>query len=43
VNKAAYSTPNLPLIPRQSCHLFHTKVATDSTGSLPLIPYEGCH
>jgi hypothetical protein len=39
----AYSTPNLPLSPRQSCHLFHTKVATDSTGSLPLIPYEGCH
>jgi hypothetical protein len=25
-------------IPRQSCHLFHMKVATDSTQNLPLIP-----
>jgi hypothetical protein len=25
-------------IPRESCHPFHTKVATDSTQNLPLIP-----
>ena len=25
-------------IPRESCHPFHTKVATDSTAKLPLIP-----
>jgi hypothetical protein len=25
-------------IPRESCHPFHTKVATDSTPNLPLIP-----
>jgi class 3 adenylate cyclase/DNA-binding winged helix-turn-helix (wHTH) protein/tetratricopeptide (TPR) repeat protein len=25
-------------IPRESCHRFHTKVATDSTPNLPLIP-----
>jgi hypothetical protein len=39
----AYSTANLPLIPQQSCHLFHTKVATDSTANLPSIPGERCH
>jgi hypothetical protein len=39
----AYSTPKLPPIPREACHRFHGKPATDSTGSLPLIPYEGCH
>jgi len=39
----AYSTPNLPLIPRESCHLFHTKVATDSTRKLPPIPREAWH
>ena len=38
----AYSTPKLPLIPRQSCHLFHTKAATDSIASLPPIPGEAC-
>jgi hypothetical protein len=41
--KAAYSTANLPLIPQQRCHLFHTKVATDSTANLPSIPGECCH
>lgn len=25
-------------IPRESCHPFHTKVATNSTQNLPLIP-----
>jgi SNF2 family DNA or RNA helicase len=30
-------------IPRQSCHRFHAKVATDSTRKLPLIPRESCH
>jgi hypothetical protein len=38
----AYSTANLPLIPQQSCHLFHTKVAPDSTANLPSIPGERC-
>ena len=32
---AAYSTPNLPLIPEQACHPFHTKAATDSRAMLP--------
>jgi len=31
----AYSRPSLPLIPRQSCHPFHTKPATDSRAKLP--------
>ena len=35
---AAYSTRKLPPIPRQSCHQFHVKTATDSTRKLPLIP-----
>ena len=35
----AYSTPLLPLIPRQGCHPFHGKAATDSTARLP--PLEG--
>jgi hypothetical protein len=39
----AYSAANLPLIPQQSCHLFPTKVATDSTANLPSIPGECCH
>src|SRR3989442_14528638 len=39
----AYSTPNLPLIPRQTCHPFHTKVATDSMAKLPPNPGESCH
>jgi hypothetical protein len=30
-------------IPRESCHPFHAKVATDSTAKLPLIPHESCH
>jgi hypothetical protein len=30
-------------IPRESCHRFHAKAATDSTASLPLIPRESCH
>ena len=38
----AYSTPKLPLIPRQSCHSFHTKAATDSMTSLPPIPRQSC-
>ena len=29
---------DLVRIPRESCHPFHTKVATDSTQNLPLIP-----
>jgi len=29
----AYSTPILPPIPRESCHLFHGKAASDSTPS----------
>ncbi len=34
----AYSRPILPLIPRQSCHPFHSKVVTDSRESChPLI------
>ena len=41
--EAAYSTPNLPLIPRQTCHPFHTKVATDSMAKLPPNPGESCH
>src|SRR6266516_1297411 len=28
---------NIVRIPRESCHPFHTKVATDSTQNLPLI------
>jgi len=35
----AYSVRRLPLIPRQSCHLFQTKAATDSGEKLP--PYWG--
>src|SRR5947209_5355373 len=31
----AYSTPKLPLIPGQTCHAFHTKVASNSTAKLP--------
>jgi hypothetical protein len=30
-------------IPRQSCHRFHVKPATDSTAKLPPVPYESCH
>jgi hypothetical protein len=30
-------------IPRQSCRLFHTNIATDSIAKLPPIPGEGCH
>jgi amidase len=36
--KTAYSTRKLPLIPRQTCHRFHGKTATDSTPKLPPIP-----
>jgi hypothetical protein len=32
------SVTYLVRIPRESCHPFHTKVATDSTQNLPLIP-----
>src|SRR3989442_2985073 len=39
----AYSTPNLPLIPRQSCPPFHTKVGTDSIAKLPPNPSENFH
>lgn len=28
--RLVYSNPNLPLIPRQACHPFQTKAATDS-------------
>jgi hypothetical protein len=31
----AYSRPSLPLIPREACHPFHGKAATDSRRSLP--------
>jgi hypothetical protein len=31
-------TPGGLRIPRESCHRFHGKVATDSTPNLPLIP-----
>ena len=34
-SRDAYSRPSLPLIPRQSCHPFHSKAATDSG--------ESCH
>jgi Domain of unknown function (DUF4158) len=30
-------------IPRESCHPFHMKLATDSTQNLPLIPRKTCH
>src|SRR5262249_48994141 len=30
-------------IPRESCHRFHTKVATDSITKLPIIPRQSCH
>jgi len=30
-------------IPRQSCHSFHTKAATDSMTRLPPIPRQSCH
>ena len=30
-------------IPRESCHPFHGKVATDSIVNLPLIPRQSCH
>jgi hypothetical protein len=42
VRLAAYSARKLPLIPRQSCHLFHAKVATNSRAKLPVIPRESC-
>ena len=41
--EVAYSTPNLPVIPRQTCHPFQAKAATDSRVNLPPIPDEGCH
>ena len=34
----AYSRRRLPPIPREGCHQFHGKIATDSTRRLPLIP-----
>jgi mRNA interferase MazF len=30
-------------IPRQSCHRFQAKPATDSTPKLPPVPHESCH
>jgi hypothetical protein len=30
-------------IPRQSCHRFQVKPATDSTAKLPPVPHESCH
>ena len=38
-----YKTHTGMRIPRQSCHLFHGKAATDSTAKLPLIPRQSCH
>jgi hypothetical protein len=36
-------TPGWLRIPRESCHRFHTKVATDSRRKLPSIPRQSCH
>ena len=30
-------------IPRESCHRFQVKPATDSTRKLPPVPHESCH
>jgi hypothetical protein len=35
--------PDSARIPRQSCHRFQVKPATDSTAKLPLIPRQSCH
>jgi hypothetical protein len=37
-NRTAYSGPSLPLIPRQSCHPFHSKAAPDSADRRSLNP-----
>jgi hypothetical protein len=40
---ATYSTPKLPPIPHEGCHLFHMKAAIDSIARLPPIPGQSCH